>query len=538
MLTLTYQTSGTADSATVPLCGPLCHNTTTLATTNDHQVADFFGKLLNTDDFPARWHCGNWTDFHGWLYIISDITIWAAYFAIPILLLRVMIKRKGIVLSNLIILFLAFVFLCGLTHLMDALIFWWPAYRLSALLRLATAIVSVIAAFALSRVFPMLLGLRSVRELKLEIARRQRTEERLTESEFLLSEAGRIARVGGWEYDLLTQKRKYSKAVYQILEIPQGHDINQEHPMSYYPEPYRSMLEKGIIGAIKNGVKWDVETLAVTLNNKTLWVRHIGEPIFDSKGQTIKVRGTLTDIDQYKKHELELSNALKVATEKTDRLKKFGYILSHNVRNHTSNLAALMAMAEIETIDDDNKEIMLKSRQVTRALTSTLDDLAEIMEAQEELLADETVSFKSSLTKAMAAYSVQIGQTHAQINSELLISEVKFPSLFLDSIMKHLLSNAIRYRNPDETLQVEFKSYLNSTGDVVLECRDNGIGIDLTVHGQKLFNLYATFHPSLSGRGVGLFLIKTQVESQGGEFLVDSAPGEGSVFQVIFKKSA
>jgi hypothetical protein len=169
--------------------------------TASQQVGEFFTRMFNTDNFPARWHCGDWTDFHGWLYILSDLGIGAAYFAIPFLLLRVLLKRKDVPFNRMIFLFLAFVFLCGLTHLIDALIFWWPAYRLSAILRFATAIVSIFAVYALNRVFPMLMALRSVKDLKMEILRRKKTEQKLSASEFLLSEAGRIAGVGEWEHD-------------------------------------------------------------------------------------------------------------------------------------------------------------------------------------------------------------------------------------------------------------------------------------------------------------------------------------------------
>src|ERR1700735_1661590 len=58
------------------------------------QVLTFFSKIFNTADWPPRWYCGNWSAFHGWLYIISDVAIWAAYFAIPVLLFRIVNKRK------------------------------------------------------------------------------------------------------------------------------------------------------------------------------------------------------------------------------------------------------------------------------------------------------------------------------------------------------------------------------------------------------------------------------------------------------------
>jgi hypothetical protein len=167
--------------------------------------------LFDTSDWPARWHCGSWTDFHGWLYILSDLCIWAAYFAIPFLLIELIVKRKNLPFHKIFALFVTFILLCGLTHFIDAVIFWWPAYRLSALLRFATAVISIFTVFALKKIIPMILSLRSVTELETEIVKRKAVEEKLAASEFLLSETGRISRVGGWELDLVTQKRQWSK---------------------------------------------------------------------------------------------------------------------------------------------------------------------------------------------------------------------------------------------------------------------------------------------------------------------------------------
>ncbi len=141
------------------------------------QTGDFFTKMFNTADWPARWHCGTWTDFHGWLYILSDISIWAAYFAIPFLLFRILNKRKDIPFPRIIWLFIAFILLCGTTHLIDAVIFWWPVYRLSAAVRFATAVVSMFTVYALYKMLPMIYNLRTVGQLEAEIEERKKAEQ-------------------------------------------------------------------------------------------------------------------------------------------------------------------------------------------------------------------------------------------------------------------------------------------------------------------------------------------------------------------------
>jgi two-component system, chemotaxis family, sensor kinase Cph1 len=140
------------------------------------QIKDFFSKLFSTADWPPRWHCGTWSDFHGWLYILSDLSIWAAYFAIPFLLFRIINKRKDIPFPKIIWLFIAFILLCGTTHLIDALIFWWPAYRLSALVRFITGIASIVTVYALYKILPMIYNLRTLDQLEAEISERKRVE--------------------------------------------------------------------------------------------------------------------------------------------------------------------------------------------------------------------------------------------------------------------------------------------------------------------------------------------------------------------------
>src|SRR3569832_1706217 len=130
------------------------------------QVESFFKELFNTADWPARWHCGTWSDFHGWLYILSDISIWAAYFAIPFLLYRIVNRRRDIPFPKVIGLFIAFILLCGTTHLIDALIFWWPAYRLSAFVRFITGMISIFTVFALYKILPMIFNLRTLEQLE------------------------------------------------------------------------------------------------------------------------------------------------------------------------------------------------------------------------------------------------------------------------------------------------------------------------------------------------------------------------------------
>jgi len=130
------------------------------------QMKEFITKLFSADDWPARWVCGEWTSFHGWLYITSDIAIWLAYFVIPAIIIFFIQKRHNLPFLPVFWLFGAFIILCGSTHMLDAMMFWWPAYRVSALIRFLTALVSMATAFVLIRDLPKLIETRPDDELK------------------------------------------------------------------------------------------------------------------------------------------------------------------------------------------------------------------------------------------------------------------------------------------------------------------------------------------------------------------------------------
>ncbi len=141
----------------------------------------FLGRLFDTSGFPPRWSCGIWTPAHGWLHILSDIGIWSAYFTIPIMLWLLISRRDEIRFRGQFVLFAMFIFLCGSTHLMEAIIFWWPAYRLAGLLKFLTAILSWATVFSLLRIAPYALTMRTHEELEREVAARAKCRTQVIE---------------------------------------------------------------------------------------------------------------------------------------------------------------------------------------------------------------------------------------------------------------------------------------------------------------------------------------------------------------------
>jgi PAS domain S-box-containing protein len=139
-------------------------------------MPEFLESLFDPSGFPPRWQCGAWTAAHGWLHVLSDLGVWSAYVAIPCVLGFFVLRRKDIPFRLIFVLFGAFILACGTTHLMEAILFWWPAYRLAGAIKLFTALVSWGTVLALVRVAPRALAMRSPEELEREIEERRRLE--------------------------------------------------------------------------------------------------------------------------------------------------------------------------------------------------------------------------------------------------------------------------------------------------------------------------------------------------------------------------
>jgi len=368
-----------------------------------------------------------------------------------------------------------------------------------------------------------------------DINERKVLENKLAESEYLLSEAGRLARMGGWEWDRDTRKNAWSKTVYDIYELPYDYDLNFANPYSYFLPPYDEMLKKAVESCLADGIIWDLELQLLTDKGRVIWVRSYGEPVYNSAGDVQKLRGVFMDIEKYKTSQIALEGSIDVMTQNNLQLKNFTHILSHNIRNHANNIAMLTSFVNEDTLDEENAELIQRIVKVSQGLTGTLDDLSEAIKVQESELISDALKFEQVIDVVLGVLDIDLKNNDATVKKELWTEEVIFPRLYLESIIMNLVTNAVKYRKTDVAPVITLRTYTNKDNCVVLECQDNGMGIDLEVHGKKLFGLYKTFHEGRDSHGVGLFLTKTQVESQGGQIFIESEPNIGSTFRVVFK---
>lgn len=119
--------------------------------------------------------------------------------------------------------------------------------------------------------------------------------EKLRRNQAMLVHTGRIALVGGWEYELATRRLSWTEAAYRILDVDPSVTPTVEMVLTMYTPETRGTMEAAMRTAIRDGIGFDIETRMTTLGGRTIWVRDMGQPEFED-GRVVRIAGAVQDI--------------------------------------------------------------------------------------------------------------------------------------------------------------------------------------------------------------------------------------------------
>ncbi len=281
------------------------------------EIGGFFTHLFDVEGFPPRWYCGSWSEGHGWLHIISDLGVWTAYLAIPLVLWYFVLRRRTLPFRFMFVLFGAFIIFCGTTHLMEAIIFWWPAYRLAGLIKLATAVISWATVIALVPLAPKVLGMRTPEELQAiveertaqlnrEIEERKRTERELARQRELLEVT--LSSIGDAVIATDTEKQiTFMNPIAEKLTGVTNAEANgqplddvfrivNENTRQPVETPCDAVLREGVIVGLAN------HTVLIATDGRETPIDDSAAPIRDSEGSVFGVVLVFRDATEQRRY--------------------------------------------------------------------------------------------------------------------------------------------------------------------------------------------------------------------------------------------
>jgi light-regulated signal transduction histidine kinase (bacteriophytochrome) len=253
-------------------------------------------------------------------------------------------------------------------------------------------------------------------------------------------------------------------------------------------------------------------------------------------GKIASLRGIMIDITKTKEAEKELNASFTLVTEQNKRLLNFSYIVSHNLRSHTSNIASIIGLIVSSESEEERDEMMELLQKVSCSLNETMLHLNEVINIRTNIgLVSESLNLKQYIQTIKNVLSDQIVSHEVTIISTISDNiMVDYNPAYLESILYNIISNSIRYRHAFRKPIIHI-DWIMENEMKVLKITDNGIGIDLIRNADKIFGMYKTFTTNSDSKGIGLFITKNQIDAMGGNITVESEPDVGTTFKIYIQ---
>lgn len=474
-------------------------------------MAFFLESLISTAGFPPRWYCGTaWTPLLGWTHITSDFLIFLAYFSIPLTLLYFLYKRRDVPFNYIFLLFIFFILLCGLCHLVEAIIFWHPIYRFAGVLKAITAFVSLLTATALFIVLPKFLNLPKYAEIRSFLA------SIVDHSKDIII-----------SFDRLGVISSINKSGEKILCCPQDQYINTniaDFPLKILPlEASKNTIDSFLQDKVSR------YNLTLVINKKTHHFSSTISPIKNANGELIGLSILMIDTTEKDliREDLEIA---------CDDLKVFSYALSHDLKAPLRGINTLSKMINdnpANTIDEESRSHLAMIQDLSQQIQKQNEDLLKIAGLREQECDYAPIFFEDLVNNTLMKLDTQIQKEGVRINLVNIKNHTLYcNSTLMEEVLQNLIINALKY-NDKEIKEIEIGVVHNpEQADTTFYVKDNGIGFKESQQ-HKIFHHFTRLHNKKEyggGSGIGLGIVKKIIDKHRGEITVTSQEKSGATF--------
>ncbi|MBN8569724.1 MAG: hypothetical protein J0M18_08835 [Ignavibacteria bacterium] len=266
-----------------------------------------------------------------------------------------------------------------------------------------------------------------------------------------------------------------------------------------------------------------------------VYVNDRGYIIHNKFDRPLRMVGAIKDITDVKLAEIEKQKLMDDLIKRNEALEQFTYIVSHNLRAPVANILGLSQAVQDNAMDEESRMLMTTHlHKAAESLDNVLKDLNHILNTNMAVnLKKDIVYFERLHDHIKLDLKEQIKNEGVEFKIDFEEAPViKIVYTYLHNILLNLVTNSIKFRS-EKTPLIKMQTYKDDRF-IYLEYEDNGIGVDLDKFGHKIFGLYKVFHPEKKGKGMGLFMVKTQMDNLNGEITLSSKVGKGTKFYLKF----
>ncbi len=340
-----------------------------------------------------------------------------------------------------------------------------------------------------------------------------------------------------WDWDLLTGTFYRGEGFKHIFGYdPEQMDNNVGSWKKHLHLDDQHRVITGINSFIAgDGEIWQDEYRYMKADGTYAYVADKGFVIRDKDGKGTRIVGAMQDISKRKKDEEALKSFADDLYKRNKELHEFGYIVSHNLRSPVANIMGITMLLELDKTDPETIDKCINDLKYSiHRLDDVIRDLSKILSITDGSAGwtKENIDVTTILGNVSTDLKEAIVHSNAIVDMPSASYILNSNKSYLYSVLFNLIGNAIKYRSEkDPDIKVTIDQSAEST---TIKISDNGIGIDLEKHGNDLFKPYKRFSKHLEGKGLGLFLVKSHVEALNGTISIESKPGKGTTFTIVF----
>lgn len=274
----------------------------------------------------------------------------------------------------------------------------------------------------------------------------------------------------------------------------------------------------------------------MTQSGEYIWVQDTGRVMeSDPSGSPVRMAGIHQNITARKAGEAQLLEQKTRLEQVNQELEELAYLTSHNLRAPLANISGLIEVYHEELAGHPPVDNLISQ------VNSSIQELQSSLETMEQVVSlytnphegEQDVNLEAAFRLAMRPFKAHLNAENVSVHCDFnAMPKIRYPKAHLVGMISTLLSNAIRFQSPERPLLIKVTSF-QATPYRVIEFQDNGLGIDLEQHGDKLFQIHQRFSPQGTGKGLGLFMLKKLVTYIGGRVEVESEVDKGTKFKLF-----
>ncbi|MCO4294555.1 PAS domain S-box protein [Solitalea sp. MAHUQ-68] len=287
---------------------------------------------------------------------------------------------------------------------------------------------------------------------------------------------------------------------------------------------------KTFMNEVIKGEQFNYERSFIRTDGTTHWYSIKMFPVRNTQKEIFGLMISLSDITETKNNEI-------IQQQRNKNLEQFSYIVAHNLRGPIARILGISEVLNGPSIShEEHTELEHFLFDAVNQLDETIKDLSHILEIKKGIRDKEVVNFSQLVEEIKMSIQDVFEKENVRITTDFsAVDEMNTTHSYLKSVFYNLISNSVKYKQPGKEQVIEIRSEKNND-DIKLFFKDKGLGIDLKTKGDEVFGLYNRFHQHIEGKGLGLFMVKTQVELLGGSIQIKSEPNVGTEFIIEFKE--